>query len=76
MRIYLKVLNPIVAIIVLGLCVDASLFDDGKFKPETFLSGGLQTYFFAKGLFCSATLFVLGRVLLLLMDRFEGGPKQ
>jgi hypothetical protein len=75
MRTYLKIFNPIVAIVVLLLCVDASLFDDGKFKPEGFLMGGLQTYFFAKGIFCSATLFVLGRVLLLLMDRFENNPK-
>jgi hypothetical protein len=76
MKTYLKVLNPIVAIIVLALCVHASLFDDGKFKPEGLISGGIPTYFFAKGIFCSATLFVLGRVLLFLMDRFESGPKQ
>lgn len=71
MRTYLKFVNPIVAVIILALCVQASLFDDGKFKPEALLSGGLQTYFLAKGLFCSSTLFVLGRLMLLLIDRFE-----
>ena len=70
MRTYLKIINPIVAIMVLLLCLYASMFDDG-FKPNGVLKGTLPTYFLAKGLFCSSALFILGRILLILMGKSE-----
>ena len=69
---HLRVINPIVAIVVLLLCLYAALFDDG-FKPGGIVKGGIPMYFVAKGLFCSSALFLLGRILLILMGKFEGG---
>ena len=71
MRMYLRIINPIVAAIVLVLCVYASVFDEGNFKPAAALKGGIPMYFLAKGLFCSSALFILGRVLLSLTAKTE-----
>ena len=73
MRTYLKVVNPIVALVILVLCVYASTMDDGNFRPANLIKGGLATYFFAKGLFCSSTLFVLGHLLLAATDKPREG---
>ncbi len=70
MRTYLKVVNPVVSFAVLLLCLYSALFDDG-FKPDGILKGSFGTYFVAKGLFCSSTLFLLGRILLILMANPE-----
>jgi hypothetical protein len=71
MRTYLRIINPIVAVIVLALCVYAATCDERRFKPDGLLEGGIPTYFLAKGLFCSSTLFILGRVLLSMMAACE-----
>ncbi len=63
MRIYLKLINPIVAVIVLLLCLWAAIFDDDKFDIGHIIEGGLPTYFVAKGLFCSSALFIIGKIL-------------
>lgn len=68
MKTYLRIINPLVAIAVLLLCVWAASFDEGSFKPTQILKGGIATYFLAKGLFCSAALFLIGRVVLLLQQ--------
>lgn len=62
MKIYLKYINPILAVLVLGLCLWAAMNDNG-FKPRAMIEGGIPTYFVAKGLFCSASLFLVGRIL-------------
>ena len=36
------------------------------FKPAEMIKGGIPTYFLAKGLFCSAALFLVGRIVSLL----------
>ncbi len=71
MNAYLRVVNPIVAVLVLALCLVAAAFDEGNFNPAGLLRGGIPTYFLAKGLFCSSALFILGRLLLHLV----GPPK-
>jgi hypothetical protein len=76
MQTYLRIINPTVAAIVLVLCVYASIFDEGHFKPEGVLKGGIPTYFLAKGLFCSSALFILGRVLLSLMAKSTSEEEQ
>ena len=70
MKTYLRIANPIVAGLVLVLCLIAATFEDGTFKPGALFQGGIPTYFLAKGLFCSSALFILGRLLLY----FVGGP--
>ena len=63
MRIYLRVINPIVALAVLLLCVYAGLRDmEGDFEPTAIYLININVYFLAKGLFCSSTLFILGIV--------------
>jgi hypothetical protein len=54
MKTYLRVVNPVVAAVVLALCLWAASHDEGKFKPENILAGGIPTYFVAKGLFSAA----------------------
>ena len=63
MRIYLKVLNPIVSLLVLLICVYSCTMENGKFQPAGPLDGGIPAYFLAKGLFCSSALFILGKLL-------------
>lgn len=72
MKTYLRVVNPIVAVLVLVLCLVAAAFDDGIFKPAGLLRGSISTYFLAKGLFCSSALFILGRLLLHLIGEPKG----
>jgi hypothetical protein len=69
MRIYLRIINPIIAVIVLLLCLWASGTDQGIFSFATMVEGGLPTYFLAKGLFCSLTLFILGKILARMLDK-------
>lgn len=79
MRFYLKWINPIVALAVLGLCswlwLGPYFFPVGGSpnRPSPFALGlspfnlelghGFGLYFFAKGLFCSAMLFIAGEFL-------------
>jgi len=74
MRFYLRVANPVVSIIVLALCVYASVHqkEGGGLDLRGALSDPLLTYFLAKGLFCSSTLFILGHLLLHLIE----GPRR
>ena len=71
MRTYLRIINPIMAALVLLLCLYAATFDKGKFEPGGVLEGNIPMYFVAKGLFCSSALFILGRILLILMTKSE-----
>lgn len=69
MRTYVKIINPIVAVLVLLLCVWASMNGDDGFRPWGMLKGGIPTYFLAKGLFCSSALILMGKILLLMDER-------
>ncbi len=69
MKIYLNVINPILAVVVLLLCLWAAANGDNGFRPAEALKGGIPTYFVAKGLFCSSALFMLGKLLALLNDK-------
>ena len=69
MKTYLRVVNPIVAALVLALCLWAASHDDGQFKPGGMLAGGIPTYFVAKGLFCSAILMLVGKIVALMIER-------
>ena len=68
MKTYLRVVNPVIAVLVLLLCLWAAANDEG-FKPMGMLKGSIPTYFVAKGLFCSSALFILGKILSLLTER-------
>ena len=65
MKFYLRVINPIVSLFVFLLCFWSSTFsgNDG-FNIFGIIIGGMTTYFFAKGIFTSLSLLILGRVLL------------
>ncbi|HEX3322766.1 MAG TPA: hypothetical protein VHR84_18815 [Terriglobales bacterium] len=65
MKIYLRFVNPVIAVLVLLLCLWAGMNDNG-FKPKGLLEGGFATYFLAKGLFCCSALILLGRLASLL----------
>ncbi len=69
MKTYLRIINPVVALLVLLLCLWAATFDDGNFKPLGVLKGGIPTYFLAKGLFCSSALFLVGKILSAMTGR-------
>lgn len=71
MKTYLRLINPIVSVVVLLLCVWAATWDEGSFRLNQVARGGIPTYFLAKGLFCSAALFILGRMLLILITKAE-----
>jgi hypothetical protein len=73
MKTYLRVMNPIVAALVLLLCLWAAFFEKGAFTPSGVWQGGIPMYFVAKGLFCSSTLFIIGRTLLVLLAKVEDG---
>ncbi len=69
MKTYLRIVNPIVALVVLLLCLWAAMNGDQGFQPAGLIKGGIPTYFVAKGLFCSSALFLMGRILLLMGEK-------
>ena len=71
MRTYLKIINPVIAVVTLLLCVWAATYGENKFHLFGIVEGGISTYFFAKGLYAFSTVFLLGQVLLLLMSKHD-----
>jgi len=69
MKTYLKIINPIVAVVVLLLCIWAGMQGENGFRALDPLRGGIPTYFLAKGLFCCSALILIGRILLILGER-------
>ena len=63
MKMYLRVINPIVSMSVLMICIWAAVRDEGTFEFLGPWEGGIPSYFIAKGLFCSSVLFILGKIL-------------
>jgi hypothetical protein len=71
MRTYLRVINPLVGLLVFCLCTFAAMKED-KDKPirvGNIVIGGIPTYFFAKGIFCSVSILLLGKLLENQIDR-------
>lgn len=65
MRTYLRIFNPLIALLVFVLCSFAAMKED-KGKPIVIgnvVAGGIPTYFFAKGMFCGVALVLLGKIL-------------
>jgi len=65
MRTYLRVFNPLIALLIFVLCSFAAMKED-KDKPIVIgnvVAGGIPTYFFAKGMFCGVALILLGKIL-------------
>ncbi len=64
MVFYLRWVNPVVALAVLVLCLIASATDlGGRVQYKGFFHENIGTYFLAKGIFCAAALFLLGKIL-------------
>jgi hypothetical protein len=59
---YLRWVNPVVAVLVLLICLYAATVDTGDFELSLIIDGSFPTYFVAKGIFCSVTLFLLGKI--------------
>jgi len=70
---FLRFVNPVLALVVLAICVYAAStdVDNGKLVYQGCFQGGIPSYFLAKGIFCSAALFLLGKLLevMILRDR-------
>jgi hypothetical protein len=64
MKFYLRVVNPVIAFVVFILCFWAATHSDETFNIFGIVIGGMNTYFFAKGIFTSVSLLILGRILL------------
>ena len=64
MRFYLRVINPIIALLVFLLCCWAAMNTESEFDFYGIVIGGFGSYFFAKGLFTSGSLLIVGRILL------------
>jgi len=65
MRTYLRIFNPLIALLIFILCSFAAMKED-KDKPIVIgnvVAGGIPTYFFAKGMFCGVALILLGKIL-------------
>lgn len=75
MKFYLKVINPIISIIVLGFCLWAGINDNNNVEIINLFKGGFLSYFLAKGLFCSSSLFILGKILELILQSKENQEK-
>jgi hypothetical protein len=71
MKFYLRVVNPVIALLLFILCFWASTVSDEKFSIFGIIVGGMNTYFFAKGLYTSCSLLILGRVLLEILNHSE-----
>lgn len=75
MKLYLKFINPAVSLVILALCVWAASKMDHGASPGLagIVAGSFNSYFFAKGLFCSSMLFFTGYSLL---RRLESGESR
>ena len=81
MRFYLKWVNPVIALLILAICswiYFGSYFVSFGEEESDYAKGGViidpekagfSMYFFAKGLFCSSALFLMGGILKRLLDR-------
>lgn len=71
LRFYLKYVNPLLAVVVLAICVFAGSTENennqlvyvGWFKDQ------IQSYFLAKGIFCAVAIFLLGKLVEIMSGR-------
>jgi hypothetical protein len=65
MRIYLRIFNPLIALLIFILCSFAAVREDKDkpIVPRNIVAGGIPTYFFAKEMFCGVALLLLGQIL-------------
>ena len=65
MRTYLRIFNPLIALLIFILCSLAAVKEDKNkpIVPSNIIGGGIPTYFFAKGMFCGVALLLLGKIL-------------
>ena len=65
MRTYLRIFNPLIALLIFILCSFAAVKEDKDkpIVPTNIIAGGIPTYFFAKGMFCGVALLLLGKIL-------------
>ena len=63
MKFYLTFVNPIFSVLVFVICIYSSMVDGDKVKYLAMFDGGISGYFVAKGIFCAAALFLLGKIL-------------
>ncbi|MCC7483386.1 MAG: hypothetical protein IT529_00215 [Burkholderiales bacterium] len=73
MHTYLRIVNPAVAVVVLALCIWAATHDNDTFRFRGLVLGGMHTYFFAKGLFSASAVFLLGRILMKMLEHGNAG---
>jgi hypothetical protein len=76
MRTYLRIFNPLIALLIFILCSFAAMKED-KDKPIVIgnvVAGGIPTYFFAKGMFCGVALILLGKILENQLGRGDHYP--
>ena len=65
MRTYLRIFNPLIALLIFILCSFAAVREDKDkpIVPRNIVAGGIPTYFFAKVMFCGVALLLLGKIL-------------
>jgi hypothetical protein len=61
--LYLRFLNPLLALVIFGFCTWAAIYGDGEINFGGPLDGGIASYMFAKGIFCSLALLLMGALL-------------
>ncbi|WP_145049724.1 hypothetical protein [Lignipirellula cremea] len=62
---YLRYLNPVLALLVLVICVYAGTVDEGQYKG--LFQEPIGSYFAGKGLFCALAICLLGKILEVLL---------
>ena len=74
MRTYLRIFNPLIALLIFILCSFAAMKEDKDkpIVPTNIIAGGIPTYFFAKGMFCGVALLLLGKILENQLGRDKG----
>lgn len=73
MKFYLRVINPALALISFGLCLYASIVSERDLEIDGLVVGGMNTYFFAKGIFTAITIFLLGKVVERMLCSNDNG---
>jgi hypothetical protein len=65
MRVFLRYVNPVLAVLVLVICLVAASTErrSDRLTYWGFFKDPIQVYFLGKGIFCSAALFLLGKLV-------------